>query len=1339
MKKFTLFLMTMMVSVISLFAQEPAAPKFSALATDGETVQYLYNVETHAFVLGANDWNTRASVSVEKGYKFKIADNGNGTYTLNDYVETQNAWKAVFAGNATDIWVDNLGGANVKGWVITSVGENLYKITNPGASATGELSVIQDLSDTRLNLNVSNPEAYGATWALVSEDDYAEYIASYDVEAVKEYVASKKESVTAALQGVIDEANRASIEARENLANATNIYGEGYDEWVAKTAEFKGLVEAGNYTEKIVNPNAITGWHSSTEFNFLLTPWTVGGEQANKFDKALYINTWSTEGVSDGSNFLVPFFEYWTGDDNSLGANVLEAKVEGLVAGKAYDVEAWTRVRVKNGQNGAAPYGITLQAGDGEAVNACGEQVGTSQMYLTKVAVKGNADENGVLSIKYNIDADNNISWLSYKDVKYTEAAPELAKIEDGDYFIINVATGRYLNGANSWGTKASVTKTAQAMTIAMLEDGTYTIDSHISNGGNNHFVGAGDNVFVDGAASPQTIEKVADGIVAIKDVNGKYLTVETGLVVNFKGEDATDDAAQWKFVTKEELYAGLAEAKEDAPIDASFLIADANLSRNNLDYSAWKGDAPAKNAKAKDSLASNMNLEMWGGSSQTFDTYQEIELPNGIYSLSVQGFYRYNNTTENTNDVAKAAHADGTEVIYSKLYANNDTVALKSIWDDEIAFAAEYDTNIKIPFSQNEAADAFSNGFYSTELKVEVTDGKLKFGIVKTDHIGCDWTVWDNFELFYYGEKVVPEPEPEPELAESDLTKEMFFQYYSNTTGEALETPATIGSDYNVGTSTGMVYGLSTVKWFAYADLTNYEKLVLNVTEGTPRVMYNREMTPDNADADGVNHVEITGESPYLTIEENEDGSKSFIYDLKAMAAADANKPYVHINAIKGANWANTTVTSMKLYAVADAPVPSITSVDITFDAEEGAEIDLAETKSIHIAIACPEGIEKDAELLINGAIIDKDGNSTPVTAFTDFEDCTDAAISQLTPGETYTLVINKVAFGEVIGVEDDKFTPIYKNTIVAEEGSSLASLTFSIKAEAEPEIAGTKFNIAPGGNCELPIPADAVRVFNFSGQWASCAPTTNSFDAAIYKNITVEFEEALEFYFNTPYVDATGAQQWGGAAVGTTTFVLDLATVGSITDFSIQNVSTDPTNFAIKNAYATKLDDTVEPLIFTPGGWGVAMNVDGVTDGVATFKGQWAGLNVDNSILNKEGKKTLRVYANQPIPTTAQWCVKYADDNSDGWPALGISETDPTYAECVIDRPVSSIFLQWTVAEVGSIDIKAITWEIDETTAIESIETADNTSVKKMMVNGKLVIVKGGKTYNVAGALVK
>lgn len=323
---------------------------------------------------------------------------------------------------------------------------------------------------------------------------------------------------------------------------------------------------------------------------------------------------------------------------------------------------------------------------------------------------------------------------------------PEVV-LADGDYLVKNVAKGTFLNGANAWGTQASVTKHGQFMTFAVLEDGKYTIDSHISNGGNNHFLNT--NGYVDGAAVGYEIVEVEAGVYAIKNGETYLATNDENTIVAFDATEITE-AAQWTLITKEDVLASLSEATAENPVDATALIADANFGRNNTYFDEWQGDKPGKGGDN-----ANMCVEKWGGNSQEFNSYQTLNnLPNGTYKLSVQGFYRYNNTTDNTNDIAAAAHADGTEEINSYFYANEVEAPLSSIADEDAV--ATYG---KMPFSQGEASAAFNLGLYTNELTVVVTDGTLTIGVKKTSHPGCDWTLWDNFELYYLGEANI-EPE---------------------------------------------------------------------------------------------------------------------------------------------------------------------------------------------------------------------------------------------------------------------------------------------------------------------------------------------------------------------------------------------------------------------------------------------------------------------------------------------------------------------------------------------------------------------------------------------------
>ena len=313
---------------------------------------------------------------------------------------------------------------------------------------------------------------------------------------------------------------------------------------------------------------------------------------------------------------------------------------------------------------------------------------------------------------------------------------------EPGDYFFKNVESGRYLNGANSWGTKASVTDHGQLMTLAAV-DGGFTIDSHYSNGGNNHFLASGDNTFIDATPATHTLEAQADGSYAIKDSNGKYLSSD-GNLVNFNS-DVINGASKWLLISKADVLKAAESASETNPVDFTGFIGDANFSRNNVDFSLWLGAELSKGGANE-----NMNAEMWGGNpnSKEFKSYQTISnLPNGRYKLSVQGFYRYNNTSDNTNDVAAAAHIDGTEQLLSVFYANNEEKALMSIADETSVLLYE-----KMPFSQSDARAAFEKGAYQNSLDVVVTNGTLTIGVKKEQHLGTDWTVFDNFELEYYG-----------------------------------------------------------------------------------------------------------------------------------------------------------------------------------------------------------------------------------------------------------------------------------------------------------------------------------------------------------------------------------------------------------------------------------------------------------------------------------------------------------------------------------------------------------------------------------------------------------
>lgn len=141
-------------------------------------------------------------------------------------------------------------------------------------------------------------------------------------------------------------------------------------------------------------------------------------------------------------------------------------------------------------------------------------------------------------------------------------------------------------------------------------------------------------------------------------------------------------------------------------------------------------------------------------------------------------------------------------------------------------------------------------------------------------------------------------------------LTSDMYFDWTDP------ENPVALNIATVLFASTGQPYGDPNVKYFNYADLTEYDKLVIGVAAGTPRVMFNRAEPlaegSEGYDPNGGAYVQFTDEP------------------VDGIVEIDLNQwDFAHLNAIKGANWQNVTVTDLLLYKEPAAPV----AVEVTFD----------------------------------------------------------------------------------------------------------------------------------------------------------------------------------------------------------------------------------------------------------------------------------------------------------------------------------------------------------------------------------------------------------------------
>ncbi|MBQ7661894.1 MAG: hypothetical protein IJS48_00800 [Prevotella sp.] len=351
----------------------------------------------HQIQLNAND----------KSYKIDAIDKGTGVEGEVEFNVLDN--KATIGAEGVDkYWykVDNFRLTYVKGFDLAALVQAYNEALAAAQAVEGRMNV---------NVKAALDAAIAAQVDMTNPDNLAAVTA-----ALTEATAAAKASVAAyAKAGEV-------LPKMKEVTESTNVYtAEAYENYYAKwAAAYNVDTLTTDEANALQDPFIVTGWHADiTVDNFLLSAWDT---EADKF-QGYYINSWSTEGSNDGTGFVVPFFEYWTQDGNSLGEKTLTATMNGLTAGDTYEVTALVRVRMKNGAEAPA-FGISLQANEGNAVDVCaGDAVENSQFFLKEFTAEGVVAEDGVLKIKFNIAADNNVSWLSFKNVVFAKKTIEVA------------------------------------------------------------------------------------------------------------------------------------------------------------------------------------------------------------------------------------------------------------------------------------------------------------------------------------------------------------------------------------------------------------------------------------------------------------------------------------------------------------------------------------------------------------------------------------------------------------------------------------------------------------------------------------------------------------------------------------------------------------------------------------------------------------------------------------------------------------------------------------------------------------------------------------------------
>lgn len=366
---------------------------------------------------------------------------------------------------------------------------------------------------------------------------------------------------------------------------------------------------------------------------------------------------------------------------------------------------------------------------------------------------------------------------------EYKGSEPE----ESGEYYLYNVGQRRFLCGGNKWGAHASLGFPGWPVKLVKADNG-FIIDTRLQNGnwkgmwepdGDSHYFNY--KGFLDTAIkSVWKFIKREDGgyNIARADDTTKlvgYVPTTFSLVnTDMPSSPATNAAASlgegkdskdniWMFITKEERDSLLNLASENHPVDASYLIGMPNFNQREYGNKTWRQYSGWEMTDSSEGGACGIwdrtgdhpdfALECWNDSS-AFKLEQTInDLPEGIYRITVQGFYRDGYPA----DYVKILTEGKQQSRPAYLYSNTQEVLLPTLdsennnapgegWSNK---AGEFPTNV------NQACTWFRDGLYKVSIidTVNVDDNnKLKIGIRKFNKKSGDWLVVDNFRITYLG-----------------------------------------------------------------------------------------------------------------------------------------------------------------------------------------------------------------------------------------------------------------------------------------------------------------------------------------------------------------------------------------------------------------------------------------------------------------------------------------------------------------------------------------------------------------------------------------------------------
>jgi hypothetical protein len=725
---------------------------FFQLAEPNQIGSYRFTLRSVAFAQDAE--------VVEKVYVWDEK-----TYTIKDFNTIQNKWFYMY--------VDGSGGCYMNGgkpsdylWELEAQENGTYRIHAAEANPTQNPSKYSncylglEIIDGSLPNTIVHPfidlseideaSEYCVEWAFVGEAVYTAYLEKMKVYSTAVRLKAAIDDCTAkgldasSMKGVYDNPASTLEELQTALKQA---------EALASAEDEKNVTPDNpkDFTDRIANPNfdeGVAGWLCE-----------YSGPKKNDIPKA--DPGWAPEMVE--GVMMAPAVSMWLNNNTSHLWQVVEGLPNGI-----YEVSAgiWSDnngpvfyandAKVSVGKTGATRFALLAYVGDNTIEFGLTAPADGVQWYMAdyfQLQYFGNGTE----AYKKWVDetlAEGNIfsDQICYTPLKeaYGASFEVLQTATDQEVLVAEMPKFTELYEQ----IKANVA--AYADYQALLEDA----EKMVSEGGYagddfdvlSDYIGMdeeGDDVYPNGTA-PYILKGTLDteGIVAERE----FLNTLIQNVLNN------------------------GDIEEGADVTAKLVNPNFNDGLKGWSYDTTLGKPVAGG------LDANPNVERWN---ENFDFYQVVELPNGVYRVDAQAFYR-----AASNATAEPAWTEGTAEVLTSLYANTGETLVKNVFAEaqEAGFYKEDNAytmadDKMVPNSMKTASEAFTAGLYENSVVGVVWDGKLRLGIRSLNASENDrWSIFDNFRLTYLGldAEAVAEcydktiAEVESLLNNADLTEEL-------------------------------------------------------------------------------------------------------------------------------------------------------------------------------------------------------------------------------------------------------------------------------------------------------------------------------------------------------------------------------------------------------------------------------------------------------------------------------------------------------------------------------------------------------------------------------------